>query len=288
MLTPWLTDDARDRLTSWSEAIDIDLVRLGTTADAEEIKDTAITQPLVVASALLAFEQLDAELELPADLVVAGHSVGELAAAVIAGVLDADTAVALAATRGAAMADACTAEPTGMAAVMSKDEPSVLAALEELDLVPANRNGAGQIVAAGPAEAITKLMENKPDGAKVVPLKVAGAFHTRYMASARDSMFERAAGMTFADASRILLSNADGAEVRAGAEIRKRLVEQVVRPVRWDLCMATMRRLGVDTVIELPPAGALTGLAKRELTGTRTLAVKTPDRIAGVAELMRN
>lgn len=287
MLTPWLdTDGARQRLASWSDRIDLDLIRLGTEADADEIKDTAVTQPLVVATALLAFEHLRAQINLPSDLIVAGHSVGELAAAAIAGALTPDAAVELAATRGAAMAAACALEPTSMAAVMSRDEPSVLAALEEYGLVPANRNGAGQIVAAGSEEAISKLVDNKPAGAKVIRLKVAGAFHTEYMTPARDALRELAGTLTFTDTTMTLLSNADGEVVADGSVIQDRIVEQVIRPVRWDLCQRTLASRGVRAVIELPPAGALTGLAKRELSGVETLAVKTPEHLTKVAELV--
>ncbi|QFZ17364.1 ACP S-malonyltransferase [Saccharothrix syringae] len=287
MLTPWLdVEGAAERVAKWSEATGLDLLRLGTTADADEIKDTAITQPLVVALALLAHEELRRRVELPADTVIAGHSVGELAAAAIAGVLGADDAVALAAVRGAEMAAACALAPTGMVAVLGGEPDEVLARLDELGLVGANRNGAGQVVAAGPLDALDKLVEQPPDRAKVRRLQVAGAFHTRYMAPAEDALRVRAAGIAVSDPVLPLLSNADGAVVTDGAEVLDRLVSQVTRPVRWDACQATLAGRGVTAVVELPPAGALTGLAKRELKGTATLALKTPAHLDGVAELL--
>lgn len=287
MLEPWLTlDGAKERVTAWSEVAGLDLLRLGTTADADEIKDTAVTQPLVVALSLLAAEELTRRVDLPADAPVAGHSVGELAAAAVAGVLTPDEAIALAAVRGREMAAACALEPTGMSAVLGGDPDEVSAALERLGLDPANRNGAGQVVAAGPVEALTALSEHKPDRARVTPLPVAGAFHTRFMAPAEQALAEHAAQITAKDPSRPLLSNADGEVVSDGAELLRRLIAQVTRPVRWDSCMATLRALGVTATVELPPAGTLSGLVKRDLKGTVTLALKSPDNLDEVGGLV--
>ncbi|WP_106195625.1 ACP S-malonyltransferase [Umezawaea tangerina] len=287
MLAPWLElDGARQRVDAWAEATGLDLVRLGTTAEAEEIKDTSITQPLVVALALLAFEELRRRVELPSDTIIGGHSVGELAAAAMAGVLSADDAVALAAVRGAEMAAACALHPTGMAAVLGGDEAEVLARLAELELTPANRNGAGQIVAAGPLDALDKLVESPPGTAKIRKLQVAGAFHTAFMAPAEEALRTRAADVVANDPALPLLSNADGTIVTDGADVLRRLISQVTRPVRWDTCQATLAGHAVHAVVELPPAGALTGLAKRELKGTPTLALKTPEHLDKVAELL--
>lgn len=284
MLAPWLPlDGAHDRIAAWSEATGLDLLRLGTTADADEIKDTAVTQPLVVALSLLAAEEAGRRVELPRQSPVAGHSVGELAAAAVAGVLSADDAVAFAAVRGRAMADACAAEPTGMSAVLGGDQDEVLTALERLGLEAANRNGAGQIVAAGAREALDALAADRPDGARVMALPVAGAFHTRFMASAERTLSEHAAGLSPKDADRPLLSNADGAVVTDGAEVLSRLVAQVTKPVRWDSCMAGLRELGVSATVELPPAGTLSGLVKRELKGTLTVPLKEPGDLGQLA-----
>jgi len=287
MFAPWLElDGTRERVAGWSELTGLDLVELGTVADAEAIQDTSVTQPLVVALALLAFEELLRRHELPADVLVAGHSVGELAAAAMAGAFSADDAVALAAVRGREMAKACYLEPTGMAAVMGGEPEQVVEWLAEHDLSPANRNGAGQIVAAGQVDRIDEIVAAKPEWVKkVIKLKVAGAFHTRFMAPAQDALGERAKKVAVADPTRTLLSNADGTAVADGTTVLDRLVAQVTRSVRWDLCMKTMREHGVSATLELPPAGTLTGLAKRELSGITPVALKTPadlDKVAGI------
>jgi [acyl-carrier-protein] S-malonyltransferase len=286
MLTPWLElPGAHERIDHWSAAAGLDLERLGTTADADEITDTAVTQPLVVALALLAYEELDRRAEIRPGVLTAGHSVGELAAAAIAGVFSADDAVALAAVRGGAMSEACAAEPTGMSAVLGGDADEVLARLRELELTPANRNAAGQIVAAGRLDALAALEADPPAKARVRKLSVAGAFHTSFMAAAQDAVAARAAAITPKDPVRPLLSNADGTRLDSGAEVLSRLVTQVTSPVRWDLCMATMAAAEVSAVVELPPAGALVGMAKREMRGTPALALKSPADLATLSDL---
>lgn len=287
MLSPWLElDGAADQLALWSKASGLDLVRLGTTASTEEITDTAVTQPLVVAATLLAHQELTRRgLLADADLVVAGHSVGEIAAYAIAGVMAADDAVALAATRGAEMAKACAVEPTGMSAVLGGDEAEVLARLEQLDLFPANRNAAGQIVAAGSLAALEKLAEDPPAKARVRALGVAGAFHTKYMASALDGYAAAAAAVQTAEPTATLLSNRDGKPVASAAAAMEALVAQLTQPVRWDLCTATLRELEVAVAVEFPPAGTLTGIAKRELRGVSARAVKSPADLDALAEL---
>ncbi|MFC9995899.1 ACP S-malonyltransferase [Nocardia sp. NPDC127526] len=285
MLTPWLElPGATDRIALWSKASGLDLLRLGTTATAEEITDTAVTQPLVVAAALLAFAEIPQE-SLPADTIVAGHSVGELAAAAVAGVISADDAVALAALRGAEMAKACALEPTGMSAVLGGDEAVVLARLEELGLIPANRNAVGQIVAAGKLGALEELAANPPEKARVRALPVAGAFHTAFMAPAQDAVTEAVSKIVPGEPTRVLLSNFDGQPVASGQDAIEKLAAQVTRPVRWDLCTETIRAAGVSAVAELPPAGTLVGIAKRELKGTPNLALKTPADLPALAEL---
>ncbi|OBF65530.1 ACP S-malonyltransferase [Mycobacterium sp. 852002-51971_SCH5477799-a] len=287
MLSPWLElAGAADQLALWSKASGLDLVRLGTTASTEEITDTAVTQPLVVAATLLAHQELTKRgLLSGADLVVAGHSVGEIAAYAIAGVIAADDAVALAATRGAEMAKACAVEPTGMSAVLGGDEGEVLARLEQLDLFPANRNAAGQIVAAGSLSALEKLAEDPPEKARVRALGVAGAFHTKYMASALDGYAAAAAAVQTSEPTATLLSNRDGKPVTSATAAMEALVAQLTQPVRWDLCTATLRDLEVTAAVEFPPAGTLTGIAKRELRGITARAVKSPADLDALAEL---
>jgi [acyl-carrier-protein] S-malonyltransferase len=287
MLAAWLElPGAAERLAAWSEISGLDLVGLGTTATAEEITDTAVTQPLVVAATLLAHDELTRRGLLEGrDTVVAGHSVGEIAAYAIAGVISADDAVKLAATRGSEMAKACALEPTGMSAVLGGDEAEVLARLEALDLVPANRNAAGQIVAAGALSALDKLAEDPPAKARVRQLATAGAFHTHFMASATDGYASAAETVTTSEPGATLLSNADGQPVASAADAMTKLVSQLTRPVRWDLCTETMRQSNVTAIVEFPPAGTLAGIAKRELRGVPTHAVKSPADLDGLAEL---
>ena len=290
MLAAWLElPGAAERLAAWSEISGLDLVRLGTTATAEEITDTAVTQPLVVAATLLAHEELTRRgLLNDRDTVVAGHSVGEIAAYAIAGVISADDAVKLAATRGSEMAKACALEPTGMSAVLGGDEAEVLARLEALDLVPANRNAAGQIVAAGALSALDKLAEDPPAKARVRQLATAGAFHTHYMASATEGYAKAAEGVTTSEPNTKLLSNADGQPVASAADAMTKLVAQLTRPVRWDLCTEYLRgdaEVRVSAIVEFPPSGTLAGIAKRELRGVPTHAVKSPADLDGLAEL---
>jgi [acyl-carrier-protein] S-malonyltransferase len=289
MLSPWLElPGAADRLASWSTAGGLDLARFGTTASTEEITDTAIAQPLIVAATLLAHQELIRRgvLADAGDVIVAGHSVGEIAAYAIAGMISADDAVALAATRGAEMAKACANEPTGMSAVLGGDETEVLARLEQLDLVPANRNAAGQIVAAGRLSALDKLAEEPPAKARVRALGVAGAFHTEFMASALDGFAEAVQHIEVtAEPTAVLLSNRDGQPVSSAGDAIEKLVAQLTRPVRWDLCSETLRQRNVKAIVEFPPAGALSGIAKRELRGVPTRAVKTPADLDGLTEL---
>jgi [acyl-carrier-protein] S-malonyltransferase len=295
-LAPWLElPGVTERLGAASELAGCDLIRFGTTASADEIKDTAVAQPLLVAAAIVAAAALSGSGlsgsglsgsgAVPAD-AAAGHSVGELAAGVIAGVLTADDAMRLTAVRGRAMAEAAAAEPTGMTAVLGGDQDVVLAAMARHGLTPANINAAGQIVAAGTVAGLTGFAADPPAGARLRPLQVAGAFHTGHMAPAVAALRDAAATVSVADPSMTLLSDADGAAVTTGKEWLDRIVAQVAAPVRWDLCMQTMADLGVTALIELPPAGTLTGLARRALPGVAQLAVKTPDQLGAARELI--
>jgi [acyl-carrier-protein] S-malonyltransferase len=283
-LTPWLElPGAADRVTSWSDVIGLDLVHYGTQADADAVRDTAVAQPLLVAAGLLSA----AALGDTGAGVVAGHSVGEITAAAFAGVLDDTAALTLVRKRGLAMAEAAAVTGTGMSALLGGDPEVSVAHLEKLGLTPANVNGAGQIVAAGTLEQLAALNEDKPEGVrKVVPLKVAGAFHTHHMAPAVDKLAEAAKALAPADPKVTYVSNKDGRAVHSGAEVVERLVGQVANPVRWDLCMETFKELGVTALIEVCPGGTLTGLAKRALPGVKTLALKTPDDLDAARELI--
>ena len=279
----------RNSSASWSQVSGLDLAELGTTASAEEITDTAVTQPLVVAATLLAHAELTQRgLLAGAETVVAGHSVGEIAAYAIGGVISADDAVALAATRGAEMAKACAAEPTGMSAVLGGDEAEVLARLEELELVPANRNAAGQIVAAGRLDALAEAgREPAGEGAG------APAGHRRRLPHSLHGVgagrLRRRCGRRSqtAEPTATLLSNADGQPVASAADAMAKLVAQLTRPVRWDLCTETLRQRRRHGDRRVPARGTLTGIAKRELRGIATHAVKTPADLDGLTELYR-
>ncbi|MEV6582414.1 ACP S-malonyltransferase [Streptomyces sp. NPDC051582] len=284
-LTPWLDlPGAADRVAAWSDAIGLDLAHYGTKADADEIRDTAVAQPLLVAAGLLSASALGARTAFGA---VAGHSVGEITAAAYAGVLSDADALSFVRTRGLAMAEAAAVTETGMAAVLGGDQAVVVAHLEKLGLTPANINGAGQIVAAGTMEQIEALVAEKPEGSmKVVALKVAGAFHTHHMAPAVAALEKAAQALAPADPELKYVSNKDGRVVTTGADVVARLVGQVANPVRWDLCMETFGELGATGIIELSPGGTLTGLAKRALKGVPTVALKTPDDLEKAAALL--
>ncbi|MFD3945715.1 ACP S-malonyltransferase [Streptomyces sp. NPDC058579] len=287
-LTPWLElPGVADRVAAWSEAIGLDLVHYGTNADADEIRDTAVAQPLLVAAGLLSAGALREAVPGIAPGAVAGHSVGEITAAAFAGVLDEVSALRLVRARGLAMAEAAAITETGMAALLGGEPDVVFPHLEKLGLTPANVNGAGQVVAAGTLEQLAALAEDKPEGVRrVVPLKVAGAFHTEHMAPAVTKLEAAAKELTVSAPTVRYVSNRDGAVVTEGGDVIRRLVGQVANPVRWDLCMDTFKELGVTGLIEVCPGGTLTGLAKRALPGVATVALKTPDDLDAARTLV--
>jgi [acyl-carrier-protein] S-malonyltransferase len=280
-LSPWLEiPGLAEQFGTWSELAGRDLIGLGTTGSAEEITDTSVAQPLLVAAAL-AVAGLLGEPD-----AAAGHSVGELAAGAIAGVISANDAIRLTRVRGEAMAASCGATPTGMTAVLGGDEAAVLTAIAEAGLTPANINAAGQIVAGGTLEQLAEFAANPPKGARLRPLRVAGAFHTKHMAPAVDALEAAAAGTSIKDPMITLLSNADGGVVTSGPNWVDRIVNQVANPVRWDLCMTTMSDIGVTALIELLPGGTLTPMARRALPGVELLAIKTPDQLDAARALI--
>jgi [acyl-carrier-protein] S-malonyltransferase len=288
-LTPWLElPEFRSRLEALSDVAGIDLVAHGTTSDAETIKDTAVAQPLIVGAGLAVASVLFPDGPAAAGVTaVAGHSVGEITAAAFAGVLDDHDAMVFVRERGAGMAAASAVTPTGMSAVLGGDPEEVLAVLERHGLTPANANGAGQTVAAGTLEQLQALADDPPAKARVIPLQVAGAFHTSHMAPAVDALRELSADFDVSDPGVTLLSNADGSAVADGRDALTRLVAQVSNPVRWDRCMQTLVDLGVTAVLELAPAGTLVGLAKRGMPGVATLGVKSPDDLEAARTLIR-
>ena len=281
-LTPWLEDPVFASRLEWlSTVAGLDLAHYGTEADAETIRDTQIAQPLPVATPLFAALAL---FPHPADAfskigAVAGHSVGELAAAAGARAITAEQAMVLVRERGKAMADAAGRTPTGMTAVLGGDRDEVLATLERHGLTPANDNGPGQVVAAGTTEQLSALADDPPAKARLVPLSVAGAFHTVHMAPAVGHLEQLARSVSTHDPRTPVISNRDGQVVHHGGELLSRIVGQIASPVRWDLCMETMLDLGVTGLLEMPPAGTLTGIARRALKGVETFALKTPDQL---------
>jgi len=285
-LEPWLElPGIRQLAEEYSDQAQVDLVAAGTEWDADRIRDTSIAQPLIVAASLLSYRALCESTRVrPAG--AAGHSVGEVAALAAAGVVTDREAMVLVGIRGRAMAAAATTERTGMSAVIGGDQDTVLARLADLDLTPANHNGGGQIVAAGSLSALAALSENPPQSSRVIPLQVAGAFHTPYMRPAVDALRNAAADLSPSDPRGLLWTNSDGSVVSDGRAALDLLVAQVASPVRWDLCMASFADRGVTGIIELAPAGTLVGLAKRALRGVPTVAVKTPDDLAAAAALL--
>jgi [acyl-carrier-protein] S-malonyltransferase len=289
-LTPWLdVPGVRERLEWLSVVSGIDLIEHGTVSDADTIRDTAVAQPLIVGAGLVTLLSLFPHPSVAYASIGAGagHSVGEITAAVGAGVLSAEQAMIFVRERGREMARASATIATGMSAVLGGDADQIVARCAELGLTAANMNGAGQIVIAGTMEQLATFAENAPEGCRVRPLEVAGAFHTEHMAPAVGRLGRLSNAITTHDPRIRLISNTDGGVVHDGRDVLRRLVNQVSNPVRWDLCMQTMADLGVSAIIEIPPAGTLTGLAKRALPGVQTLAVKTPDDLDAAWALIK-
>ncbi|MEY3676921.1 MAG: hypothetical protein RL351_148 [Actinomycetota bacterium] len=290
-LSPWLElPKFKNSLLAMQEASGIDLVTHGTLSDADTIRDTAIAQPLIVAAGVATLAaMLDGKSAADAGIAgVSGHSVGEITAAVVSGVFDAETGIKFVNERGQAMAKAAALEATSMAAVLGGDQAEVEAKLASLELEPANYNGSGQIVAAGTAAAISELQANPVAGTRVIPLQVAGAFHTRFMKPAVETLSNYSQSIQINNPSISLWSNNAGQKVTSGTEFVELLVNQVSSPVRWDLCMEAMVKAGVTGIIELAPAGTLVGLAKRAMPGIESVAVKTPENLEAALSLINN
>lgn len=291
MLSDWIADEqSRGLLESYGQASGTDLITHGTASDAQTIRDTAVAQPLIVASSLIAAHRLGFDAEqlssFGQNVLVSGHSVGEIPAAALAGVVSEEDALRLIGVRASAMAKAAAAAPSGMSAVVGGVETEVYEAIEAAGLTAANINAPGQIVAAGGSEQLQQLAENAPNRARVIPLPVAGAFHTDYMEQARSALEQAAAQVTAADPQTTLISNRDGEAISSGEDVLNRLVDQVTRPVQWTACMGTMAEVGVTGILELLPGGTLVGLAKRGLKGVPSFAVTSPDDLDGAREFI--
>jgi [acyl-carrier-protein] S-malonyltransferase len=286
-LDPWIAEPRfKEHLERISDSVGIDLVKHGTKSDADTIRDTAIAQPLIVAAGMLALQGLTAGQEKLKIGGTAGHSVGEVTAAVVSGILGEEEALRFVKQRSQGMADAAALVKTGMSAVIGGDEDALLAHLAALDLEPANFNGGGQIVVAGTLTNLAKLAENPLPGTRVIPLQVAGAFHTHYMQPSVEALHEVAASIWASDPLVPIWTNRDGALIESGTTFVDLMVSQVTSPVRWDLTMAALSEAGVTGLIELAPAGALVGLAKRGLRGVPAVAIKTPDDLAAAHDMM--
>lgn len=289
--SPWLEiPEFKNSIEVMQEAAGIDLIKHGTISDADTIRDTAVAQPLIVAAGIATSKVLFGNKAAAESGIsgVAGHSVGEITAAAIAGIFTQETAIKFVKQRGDAMAKAAAIEATSMAAIVGGEQAVVEARLAELGLEPANYNGGGQIVAAGSAAAIAQLQAEGPEGARVIPLQVAGAFHTRYMKPAVATLTDYAESVEVTDPTTAIWTNAGGVLVSSGGEFVNLLVNQVSSPVRWDLCMAAMLDVGITALIEVSPAGTLAGLAKRSMPGVETVAVKTPENIDAALALIAN
>lgn len=280
-LSPWISDVVgfAEKLQELSDFCELDLIALGTNADEETIRATQVAQPLIVAASIAAARTA---VNLDEFDGVIGHSVGEFAASAIAGVISDEEAMRLVGVRGGAMADAAGAQQTSMAAVIGTDEAEITRAVAEKGLVIANFNGAGQYVAAGLSSSISELVISPPAGTRVVQLKVAGAFHTSFMAEAVEELSKIASAITAKDPKIKLWSNVDGAPVQSGEVMLRSLVSQVANPVRWDLCMQNLA--GIEMFVELPPAGALAGLAKRGISSAQVIALKTPQDLEKIGQ----
>lgn len=287
-LQPWLeVTGLKEQLAQLAEAAQTDLVTHGTVSDEETIKDTAVAQPLIVAAGLLTAEALNlSEVITNRNVVLAGHSVGEITAAAIAKVLSPADAMRFVHKRASGMAEASNATPSGMSAVLGGDSEEVLSAIQKAGLTPANVNGGGQIVAAGSLDKLASFAEEPPAKTRIIPLKVAGAFHTEFMKTAQEPLAEFAEQLSPDDPECTLLSNFDGAAVTTGGQVLDSLVAQVTRPVRWDACMDSMLASGVTGILELAPAGTLIGLAKRGMRGVKGFAVKSPSDLAAAQEFI--
>lgn len=276
-LSPWLDDPARRSiLEGWSEIVEVDLIRHGTVSDADTIRDTQIAQPLIVAAGLLCGRLLQSTLPENTPVAYAGHSVGEFTAAALSGVLSDEDALRLVAERGRAMAEASAHTPTGMSAVIGGSLDELAPLLESAGLYPANVNGGGQVVAAGPLDALARLRDTPPAGTRVIPLEVAGAFHTPFMSDAVEAVRQVASTLSPRDPVAPLYTNKDGSTVTDGAQMLELLVGQISSPVRWDRCMESFARDGVSHVVEVTPAGALVGLVKRALKDVATTKLDLP------------
>ncbi len=289
MLAPWVADSqTKDLVESWSELISVDLLKLGQLGTAEEIKSTDIAQLLIFITSYLSSLALDLRNAKDSSIVYAGHSVGEFAAYSLAGTFEVDQALRLVAKRGQAMLSATKVfSKTGMSAVLGGNKEEVLSYLREFDLIPANINSNGQIIAAGSLENLERLSSSPLEGTRIRPLEVSAAFHTKFMEPAVSQFTEIFKTLSVNSPRQIVLSNKNGERLSKPTDIMENLIQQVISPVRWDLCQAKMVELGVTGMLELAPGGTLCGIAKKEIPNVETFAIKSPEDIQGANDFIR-
>ena len=289
MLAPWVVDSkTKDLVQSWSKLVSVDLLKLGQFGTADEIKSTDIAQLLIFVTSILSSLDLDLRNEKDSSIIYAGHSVGEFAAYSLAGAFEVDQALRLVAKRGQAMLAATKVfSKTGMSAVLGGNKEEVVSYLSEFDLIPANINSNGQIIAAGTLENLDRLANTPLTGTRIRPLEVSAAFHTKFMEPAVSQFTEIFKVISVKSPRQIVLSNKNGERVSNSTDITENLIQQVISPVRWDLCQAKMGELGVTGMLELAPGGTLCGIAKKEIPNVETFAIKTPEDIQGANEFIR-
>ena len=289
MLSPWVTDSKdKELVDSWSSLISVDLLKLGQSGNSEEIKSTDNAQLLIFITSILSSLNLDLKNAKDQSIIFAGHSVGEFAAYSIAGTFEVDQALKIVARRGQSMLAATNAfSKTGMSAVLGGNNDEVISYLREFNLIPANINSNGQIIAAGTLENLDRLANTPPAGTRVRPLEVSAAFHTKYMEPAISRFKEIFRDLNTNSPSQIILSNKNGEELNKSTDIIENLINQVISPVRWDLCQAKMVELGVTGMLELAPGGTLCGIAKKEIPSVETFAIKSPEDIQSANDFIR-
>jgi [acyl-carrier-protein] S-malonyltransferase len=286
MLSSWLqNDDSLALIKQFSEICETNLLKLGTTADQSEVTATNNAQTLLASLAFLSADKLN--WEKFQRIIFSGHSVGELSASCLAGFYSMQDAMQLVSVRGKAMAEAATSSQiTGMSAVLGGKKEEVIKHIQKYNLVSANVNSEGQIIASGLLTDLERLAENPPDSTKVRRLDVAGAFHSEFMKPAEAKLAQKFNQINLNEPGFRYISNKDGSVVTKSSDLKNRLVSQISSPVRWDMCQATMKDLGVTGMLELAPGGVLTGIAKREMPGVELFAIKSPGDITAAQDFI--
>jgi [acyl-carrier-protein] S-malonyltransferase len=288
MLKPWLViPEIKSAISDFSDQLEIDIAEIGCNYADNDIRTTDLAQVLIVVNSIISHKLLRDNLNSKNDIVCAGHSVGEIAAGLFSGVYIVDAALSLVRKRGIAMAKAAShSSETGMAAILGGSKEEVINYLVQFNLIAANINSDGQIVAAGGKSDLINLQENPMPNTRVRPLDVAAAFHTNYMDSAKNEFEDFVSTIEVSDPNSGVLSNSDGQKVISGKDFVDKLVRQIISPVRWDLCQESFISLGVTGMLELAPGNTLCGIAKRQIPNVETFAFKSPDDLQGAIDFI--